>query len=86
LDELARDADDEASIVDATYVKAHQHCAGGKGGPKVSALDGLVVGLPQKFTLSSTLWEIQHMCTSRAAILTTSKKRQHLSRRRTVKP
>lgn len=31
---LAQDADNEYAMIDATIVRAHQHSAGGKGGPK----------------------------------------------------
>ena len=30
---LAQDADNEYAMIDATIVRAHQHSAGGKGGP-----------------------------------------------------
>jgi transposase len=43
LQVFAADADHESSIIDASYVRAHQHSAGGKGGPVRSVLDALVV-------------------------------------------
>ena len=36
FNEFAKDADDESSIADSTYAKAHQHSAGGKGGDRKS--------------------------------------------------
>lgn len=41
LDEFAKNADDKSSIADSTYAKAHQHSSGGKGGSRISVLDGL---------------------------------------------
>jgi transposase len=35
LDSLSSEADLEAASVDGTYVRAHQHSAGAKGGPKL---------------------------------------------------
>jgi transposase len=71
---FARDADHESSIVDSSYVRAHQHSAGGKGGPKVSVLDALAEALPPKSTLSWTLWVTPSTFTSPRAISTTSPK------------
>ena len=52
LQVLAADADDESSIIDASYVRAHQHSAGAKGAPKRNVLDALAVVLPPRSTLS----------------------------------
>jgi transposase len=41
LQVLAVDADHEAAIADSTYIRAHQHAAGGKGGPSANVLDAL---------------------------------------------
>jgi len=38
---LSKEADNESSMVDSTCVRAHQHAAGGKGGPKFSVLHAL---------------------------------------------
>ncbi len=72
---LARDADNESSIVDATLIRAHQHAAGGKGGPKISVLDALAEVLAPRSTHLSTLWEIQFTSTSPPATSTTSSRR-----------
>src|SRR5262245_52982875 len=71
---FAQGADREAAIIDSTYVKAHQHSAGGKGGPKFSVLDALAeVSLP-KSTLSWTVSVIPSTFTSVPATSTTSAK------------
>ena len=49
---FAGDADHESSIIDASYVRAHQHSAGGKGGPRFNVLDALAELEPQR-SLSS---------------------------------
>ena len=41
---LAQDADNEYAMIDATVVRAHQHSAGGKGGPKPRRSDAAVAG------------------------------------------
>ena len=53
LEVFAKDADDESSMADSSYVRAHQHSAGGKGGSKINALDGLAEALQRKSTLST---------------------------------
>jgi len=74
LDAFSKDADNESSIVDASIVRAHQHSAGGKGGPKLSVLDALAEVLAPRSTHLSTLWEIQFTSTSRPPTFTTSSK------------
>ena len=59
LKAFAEEADNESSIADATCVRAHQHAAGGKGGPKVNALDALAAALQPRSTLSWTVSVIQ---------------------------
>lgn len=76
LKHLSQDADHESSIADSSYVRAHQHAAGGKGGPKVSVLDALAEASPPKSTPWSTVWVIQPISTSRRATSTTSPKRR----------
>ena len=79
---FAQGADREASIVDSTYVRAHQHSAGGKGGPKFNVLDALAEVLQPKSTLSWTGSVIRSTSTSRQATSTTSAKPPSSSRRR----
>src|SRR5215471_6426546 len=79
---FAQDADREAAIVDSTYVKAHQHSAGGKGGPKFSVLDALAeVSLP-KSMLSWTVLVTPSTSTSPPATSTTSPRPRASSRQR----
>ena len=59
LSALAIDSDNESSMADSTCVRAHQHAAGGKGGPKVSVLDALAEALQPRSTLSWTVSVIQ---------------------------
>lgn len=72
LSVFASDADNESSMADSTCVRAHQHAAGGKGGPKISVLDALAEVLPPRSTLSWTASVIQRTSTSRPATSTTS--------------
>src|SRR3954468_18046664 len=71
---FAQGADPEAAIVDSTYVRAHQHSAGGKGGPKFNVLDALAEASPPKSTLSWTLLVTPSTSTSPPATSTTSRK------------
>jgi len=50
FDALQHDVDDEWLSLDATIVRAHQHAAGGKGGPKSRRSAALAVGLLPRFT------------------------------------
>jgi transposase len=77
---LAAEADHESSIVDASYVRAHQHSAGGKGGPRLSVLDALAEALPPKSTLSWTLWVTPSTSTSRLETSPMSAKHRVLSK------
>ncbi len=63
LKAFAEEADNESSIADATCVRAHQHAAGGKGGPKVNALDALAAALQPRSTLSWTASGIRPIST-----------------------
>lgn len=49
---LRTDVDDEWHTIDATINRAHQHSAGGKGGPKNKRLAGPWGELQRKFILS----------------------------------
>src|SRR6266404_3185471 len=69
LNGLSVDSDNESSMADSTCVRAHQHAAGGKGGPKVSVLDALAEAL-------------RPTSTSRRETSTTSSKRPRSSRPR----
>src|SRR6266404_2961718 len=70
LKAFADDADDESSIADSTCVRVHQHGAGGKGGPRVNALDALEEVLQRRSTLSWTVSVIRPISTSRRATST----------------
>jgi transposase len=59
LQVFAVDADYEAAIADSTYVRAHQHATGGKGGPKISVLDALAAVSLRRSTPSWMPWAIQ---------------------------
>jgi len=80
LSEFAADADHEAAIADSTYVRAHQHAAGGKGGPKISVLDALEAVPLRRSMPSSTLWATLSTSTSPAETSTTSPKRRASSK------
>ena len=82
LNVFAIDADNESSMADSTCVRAHQHAAGGKGGPKSSVLDALAEALPPRSTLSWTVSVIQPISTSRPETSTTSSKRPRSSKPR----
>src|SRR6266850_8199172 len=82
LQRFAQGADREAAIVDSTYVKAHQHSAGGKGGPKFSVLDALAEVSPPRSTLWWTLSVIPSTFTSPPATSTTSPKPRASSQQR----
>lgn len=79
---LAADADHESSIVDASYVRAHQHSAGAKGGPRLSVLDALAEALPPRSTHSWTLWVTPSIFISRPETSPTSAKHRVLSKQR----
>src|SRR5580704_9166795 len=85
LAEFAKDADHESNMADGSYVKAHQHSAGAKGGPKVSVLDALAEVLPAKSTLSWTLSVSRSTSTSRLATSTTLQKQKFSSKKPKVK-
>jgi putative transposase len=53
---LQSDIDDEWSSLDATIVRAHQHAAGGKGGPRSTRSGARVEGHQRRSTWSSTRW------------------------------
>jgi transposase len=80
LQEFAVDADHESAIADSTYVRAHQHAAGGKGGPKINALDALAAVRLRKSMPSSTDWATPSTSTSPPATSMTSRKRRGSSK------
>ena len=49
---LQIDVDEDGSMVDASVIRAHQHAAGGKGGPRAMLWDALEEVFPRKSTLS----------------------------------
>ena len=81
LNAFAIDADNESSMADSTCVRAHQHAAGGKGGPEFSVLDALAEALQPRSTLSWTVSVIQPTSTSRPETFTMSSKRPRSSKR-----
>ena len=81
FDVFAQDADNEASIADSTYARAHQHSAGGKGGSKISALDDHEAVSRRRFTPWWTASEIQPTSTSRPAMSTMLSRHPSSSRR-----
>lgn len=82
LKEQAKDADTENISADSTYARAHQHSAGGKGGPKFNVLEALAAAIQPKSTHSLTDSEIQLIFTSLPAVFTTAKKLQSSSKLR----
>lgn len=54
---LQTDVDREWQSIDSTTNRAHQHAAGGKGGPKSMASVGLAAVRRRKSTSSSTRWD-----------------------------
>lgn len=51
------EVDDNWNSIDGSYVRAHQHSAGGKGGPSKTLLDVLEAEIPRKFMLALMLKE-----------------------------
>ena len=51
------EVDDNWNSIDGSYIRAHQHCAGGKGGPNDKLLDFLEAEIPQKFIRALMLEE-----------------------------
>lgn len=49
---LQIEVDDNWNAIDGTYVRAHQHSAGGKGGPSDMLLDFLAEAIPPKSMLA----------------------------------
>ena len=47
---LTRDLDEEELMIDGTYIRVHQHGAGGKGGRKSKGLVVLEVDIPPRST------------------------------------
>jgi putative transposase len=54
LEAMRTDVDDEWHSIDATVNRAHQHAAGGKGGPRATESAGHEADHRRKFTSSST--------------------------------
>ena len=48
--DLTRDMDEEELMIDGTYIRVHQHGAGGKGGRKSKELVVLEVDIPPRST------------------------------------
>lgn len=46
------EVDDNWNSVDGSYVRAHQHAAGGKGGPQQTLLEFLEAEIPPRFMLA----------------------------------
>jgi transposase len=67
---LQLDKEEEAVILDASVVRAHQDAAGGKGGSSAMLLVTLEVGSPRKSTRSSTAKGGRSTSSSRKAIAT----------------
>jgi len=80
---LQLDEEDEAVILDASVVRAHQDAAGGKGGSSEMHWVVLEVGSPRKFTPSSTKKVVRSTSSSRQASSTSpqSQKRSSTSGR-----
>ena len=51
------EVDDNWNSIDGSYIRAHQHSAGGKGGPNDKLLDFLEAEIPQKFMRALMLKE-----------------------------
>jgi transposase len=49
---LQIEVDDNWNSIDGSYVRAHQHAAGGKGGPSVTRLAFLEAEIPPSFMLA----------------------------------
>lgn len=77
LEHVSEDPDLESVIIDATIVRAHQHSAGGKGGPRLKLSAARVAVRPPKSTLPSTRSAIRCALSSRRARSTTARKPRH---------
>ena len=51
------EVDDNWNSIDGSYIRAHQHSAGGKGGQNDKLLDFLEAEIPQKFMRALMLKE-----------------------------
>ena len=85
LNALAQDADNENTSADASYIRAHQHSAGGKGGPKTNVLAALGAALQPKSMPSLTDSEIRHISTLLPAMFMTASKPRASSKPRADK-
>lgn len=77
LGQVSEDPDLESVIIDATIIRAHQHSAGGKGGPRLKRSAARAAARPQKSTSPSTLLAIRCASSSRPARSTTARKPRH---------
>jgi transposase len=57
FDAIQVKVDDNWNSIDGSYIRAHQHSAGGKGGPNDRLLDFLEAEIPQRFMLALMLKE-----------------------------
>ena len=53
---LKMEVDDDWNAIDGTYVRVHQHAAGGKGGPMTSVLEQVVADARQR---SMSVWILE---------------------------
>jgi putative transposase len=67
LEQVSEDPDLERVIIDATMVRAHQHSAGGKGGPRLRRSAGHAAARPRKSTSLSMRSETRCGSSSRRA-------------------
>ena len=81
---MAREADHESSIVDASYVRAHQHSAGAKGGHKRKESGARAEDSRPRSTPSWMLSVIRSTYTSRPAMSPMSARRRVSSARHKV--
>jgi len=68
------EVDDNWNCIDGSYIRAHQHAAGGKGGPNDKLLDVLEAEIPQKFMLALMHKEGHGKSSSRPATSTIARR------------
>lgn len=77
FDAIQVEVDDNWNSIDGSYVRAHQHSAGGRGGPNGRLLDVLAAEIRQKFMLALMHREDRAKSNELLAIFTTARTRQH---------
>lgn len=76
FESLQVEVDELWNAIDGSYVRVHQHGAGGKGGPRSTESVDLEEAIPQSFMLALMLKEDLAKSRSRQGTSTTARKRR----------